>query len=78
MKKHCYCFYFILLSALLVKAQSPDVLTIHNFTKEHANHILGEFVQLLALPNLTKDTVNITTNTAFIMDMMSRRGIQKV
>ena len=78
MKKYCCCFYFILLIAQMGAAQSPDVLTIRNFGKEHANQILGEFVQFLALPNLTKDTVNIKTNTAFIMDMMNKRGIQKV
>ena len=78
MKKYGCYFYFMLLFAQIVTAQSSDVLTTRNFGKEHANHILGEFIQLLALPNLTKDTVNIKTNTAFIMDMMNKRGIQKV
>lgn len=78
MTKHCCCFYFILLIAQIVVAQSPGLLSIRNYGKEHTNGIIGEFVQFLALPNLTKDTVNIQKNTAFIIDMMNKRGIQKV
>ena len=78
MKKHCFFFYFTFFIAQIVVAQSPGLLSIRNYGKEHANGIIGEFVQFLALPNLTKDTVNIQKNTAFIIDMMNKRGIQKV
>ena len=78
MKKHCLFFCLSLVVAQIVMAQAPDLLTIKNYGKEHASQIIEEFVQLLALPNLTKDTANIQKNTAFIMDMMNKRGIQKV
>jgi acetylornithine deacetylase/succinyl-diaminopimelate desuccinylase-like protein len=40
--------------------------------------ILNEYFSLLSLPNIAADSAGIRKNGAFIMDMMTRKGIQKV
>jgi acetylornithine deacetylase/succinyl-diaminopimelate desuccinylase-like protein len=58
--------------------QSTGLQAIRKYSSEQAVNIITEFVNFLAIPNLAKDTVNIQKNTAFIMDMMKKRGIQKI
>ena len=78
MKKYSFIFLLSFFMGPLVSAQSPDVLTIRKYTNQNAGRIIGEFVNFLSIPNLAKDTVNIKKTAAFIMDMMNKRGIQKV
>ena len=40
--------------------------------------MIGEFVKFLAIPNVASDSANIRRNAAFIMEMMKKRGIEKV
>lgn len=61
-----------------VSAQSQDILTIRKFREQNSNAIINEFVNFLSIPNLTKDTEGIQTNTDFIMQMMSKRGLQNI
>ncbi|MEO7989557.1 MAG: M20/M25/M40 family metallo-hydrolase [Chryseolinea sp.] len=78
MKKHLvlllpYCLFIQLLSA-----QSPQTLKVREYTKKNSVTIINEYVEFLSLPNVASDSVGIKRNAAFIMDMMTRRGIQKV
>lgn len=61
-----------------VLAQSPDLQTLRNYGNQHAKNIIQEFVNFLSIPNVASDTVNLQKNTMFIMEMMNKRGIQKV
>jgi acetylornithine deacetylase/succinyl-diaminopimelate desuccinylase-like protein len=72
---------FLLLISISVcraYAQSPGILTIKKYSQQHADDIISEFRSFLSLPNVASDTLNIQKNAAFIMDMMNKRGIQKV
>ena len=78
MKKYSAFFLMSFLITQFVVAQSPDILTIRKYGNQNAGNIINEFVNFLSIPNLAKDTLNIKTTAAFIMDMMNKRGIQKV
>ena len=74
-------FFFSLLIFLIVKsvsAQSPEVLKIKKYGTENAGNFIKEFSKFLYLPNVAADPVGQQKNTDFIMDMMTKRGIQKV
>ena len=74
-------FFFFLLSFLisqLASAQSPEVLKIRKYVSKNAGDITNEFTGLLSLPNVAADPVGQQKTAAFIMAMMTRRGIQKV
>ena len=75
------CIFFFLLSLLitqLVSAQSNEVVTIREYGNKNAESIMSEFNAFLALPNVAADPVGQQMNAAFIMEMMNKRGIQKV
>ena len=59
-------------------AQSPEVLTVRQFTQKHADSIIHEFVQLLALPNIASNPAGLQKNADLIMAMMAKRGIQNI
>ncbi|MGB4398177.1 MAG: M20/M25/M40 family metallo-hydrolase [Daejeonella sp.] len=74
-------FFFFLLSFLIdesVSAQSAEVLTIKKYGSENAGNIIKEFSEFLYLPNVAADPVGQQKNADFIMEMMTKRGIQKV
>ena len=77
--KKCFLFFpSCFLMASCIWAQSPQIAKVKQYVAENRNGIIKEFVSFLSLPNVAKDTVNIQKNAAFIMDMMIKRGIQKV
>lgn len=49
--------------------------TVTSYTRLHQAEILGELRDLLAIPNLASDSVNIRRNAAAVSAMMQRRGI---
>ena len=78
MKKYVFVFvpfYLILFSSA---AQSPQNSAIKDYCNQNQTTIVKEFIDFLSLPNLAKDTINIQRNASFIMEMMNRRGVQKV
>ncbi|WP_230407027.1 M20/M25/M40 family metallo-hydrolase [Pontibacter cellulosilyticus] len=44
--------------------------------KSNDKQLLEEYVQFLAIPNVSTDTVNIRRNADFIVEMMKRKGIE--
>lgn len=75
-----YSFFF-LLSFLIqqsVLAQSAEVLRIKKYETENAGNIIKEFSEFLYLPNVAADPIGLQKNAAFIMEMMTKRGIQNV
>jgi acetylornithine deacetylase/succinyl-diaminopimelate desuccinylase-like protein len=74
-------FFFFLLSFSIngsVSAQSPEVLKIKKYGTENAGNIIKEFFAFLSLPNVASDPIAQQKNADFIMEMMTKRGIQKV
>ncbi len=78
MKKFSAYSLLFLLTAHVILAQSPDILKIRNYGAQNAGRIVQDFRAFLAIPNVARDTVNIRKNAAFIMDMMTKRGIGNV
>ena len=68
---------FLLTSQILfvVRAQTP-VAGVRAYRFAHETEIIGELVDLLSIPNVASDTVNIRRNAAKLIDMMGRRGIE--
>ncbi|PWT73474.1 MAG: peptidase M20 [Bacteroidetes bacterium] len=71
-------FFLSTLMCQFALAQTPEILVIRKFREANANDIVGEFVKLLSIPNVAKDSQNIKKNALFVMDMMNKRGIQNL
>lgn len=78
MRKYFILFLLGFLIDQSVSAQSPEVLTIRKFSIENAGNIINEYSEFLSLPNVAADPAGQQKNTAFIMAMMNKRGIQKI
>lgn len=59
-------------------AQTPQLLKVRKHFETNQHAIINEFVSLLSIPNIVGDSVNIRRNADFIMNAMTKRGIQNV
>jgi len=68
---------FLLTSQMLsiVRAQTP-VAGVRAYRSAHEAEIINELADLLSIPNVASDAVNIRRNAAKLIDLMGRRGIQ--
>jgi acetylornithine deacetylase/succinyl-diaminopimelate desuccinylase-like protein len=48
---------------------------VRNYRENHEHTIIKEFVELLSIPNVSSDRVNIRKNANHIRDMMQNRGV---
>src|SRR2546428_364379 len=77
----CCCRASVIVSVLtsqivfVVRAQTP-VAGVRAYRSAHEAQIIGELVDLLSIPNVASDTVNIRRNAAKLIEMMGRRGIE--
>ncbi|MDP2415033.1 M20/M25/M40 family metallo-hydrolase [Daejeonella sp.] len=78
MKKPSLFFLLSLLISQVVSAQSPGVLSIRKFIQLNADKMISEYSEFLALPNVAANPVDLKRNAAFIMEMMTKRGIRNV
>src|SRR5437870_254815 len=49
--------------------------SVRAYRQTHEVEIINEFVELLSIPNVAADSVNIRRNATAIIEMMKRRGI---
>jgi acetylornithine deacetylase/succinyl-diaminopimelate desuccinylase-like protein len=63
-----------ILLSLLPGKQPLD--QVREYRQSHEHEILGEFFQLLAIPNVSHDKENIRKNAAFIKTQMEKRGLR--
>ncbi len=73
-------FFFFLLSSCISQfgfTQLPQT-AISEYATKHTETIITEFRDFLKLPNVAADPAGQQKTAAFIMDMMNKRGIQKV
>ena len=78
MRKYLLAFILGCVTAQPILAQSPEVLKVRQYSQQHADTIIAEFVQLLSLPNIASNPVGLQKNADFIMAMMAKRGIQNI
>jgi acetylornithine deacetylase/succinyl-diaminopimelate desuccinylase-like protein len=50
--------------------------TVRAYRESHEAEIISELVELLSIPNVASDSINIRRNAERLLEMMSRRGIQ--
>ena len=62
----------------ILPAQTKEVLAVRKQTKQHMATMMSEFIDFLTIPNVAGDSVNISRNAGFVMQMMKKRGIQNV
>ena len=62
-------------AASIVRAQSLAA-SVREYRKAHEAEIIGEFIDLLSIPNVASDSANIRLNARKLLEMMSRRGIE--
>lgn len=68
---------FLLTSQMLfiVRAQGLAA-SIRDYRSAHEAEIIGELVDVLSIPNVASDSINMSRNAAKLSEMMSRRGIK--
>jgi acetylornithine deacetylase/succinyl-diaminopimelate desuccinylase-like protein len=78
MRKYLLAFLLGYVTIQASLAQSPETLRIRQYHQQHADTIIGEFVQLLSLPNIASNPIGLQKNADFIMAMMAKRGISNI
>jgi len=78
MKINLLLFCAILFFTFFGLAQSKDIPAIGKYTTGNSHRIITEYKDLLAIPNIAIDTINLKNTARFIMQMMEQRGIQRV
>ncbi len=58
------------------QARDPVVEKVRAYRAAHELAILGEFRELLAIPNVASDDANIRANAAAIVRLLERRGVR--
>ncbi len=67
---------FVALGALLASVVAvPASAGVRDYRVANEHKILGEFVDLLAIPNVAADTPNIRRNAQALIAMMEKRGL---
>jgi len=51
---------------------------IDRYRRSHEAEILREFRELLAIPNLASDSINIRRNATAVSAMLQRRGVREL
>ncbi len=71
-------FSLILFSGLLsasVIGQSSVLGSVRQYRIDNENKLLSEFVEMLSIPNVASDTVNINRNADYLVELMRRQGL---
>ena len=63
------------LAADSARADDDSLAAVRAYRDEHAAEILASYAELLAIPNVAADLVNIQRNAEFLRDELSRRGV---
>jgi acetylornithine deacetylase/succinyl-diaminopimelate desuccinylase-like protein len=72
-------FLIILFSASLVSAQqllNPTRAQIRAYRQANEHKIVGELIELLSIPNLASDSINIRKNASKLVTMLEQRGVK--
>jgi acetylornithine deacetylase/succinyl-diaminopimelate desuccinylase-like protein len=60
----------------LISFSQTAVQKVNQFVKANEKKLMDEYLQFVSIPNVTRDTLNILRNAAFIKSMMEQRGIK--
>jgi acetylornithine deacetylase/succinyl-diaminopimelate desuccinylase-like protein len=76
MKPFAFVVLIALFSPSLVAQDNPAARAARQWRQQHERAIVDEFVDLLKIPNVSRDRANIQRNAEFIAAMMRKRGIE--
>src|SRR5215475_12659529 len=70
-------FALVLLAGVAVgaEAQNAAARAARSWRSKHERAILGEYLDFLRVPNVSRDSVNVRRNAALVREMMERRGL---
>lgn len=66
----------VLLLSVFFLVPALNAQTVKQYISKNDKQLMEEYIQFLSIPNVSRDTVNIRKNAAFIQKMMKDRGIQ--
>ena len=73
MKKYFIFSFVVFFINKNLAAQTPGT-----YVQQNETGIINEFTAFLSIPNIAADPANLQNNTAFIITMMQKRGIQNI
>jgi acetylornithine deacetylase/succinyl-diaminopimelate desuccinylase-like protein len=76
MKFKLLLLLFLPLAATQLIAQPPSVTAARAYRQAHEHEIIKEFAELLSVPNVASDAVNIRRNAELIARMLGQRGVK--
>ena len=65
-----------MIQTAVLAATGPGIEAARSFRSANEPAILNEFVQLLAIPNVSGDLPSVQRNTEFIVHAFSQRGVK--
>ena len=69
------CNCFLLLASIALGQTNPASVAARTWREGHEQAILDEYFQLLSIPNIAADQVNIRRNADMIVAMLKKRGV---
>jgi acetylornithine deacetylase/succinyl-diaminopimelate desuccinylase-like protein len=66
---------FFLVISFTQAETNPASLAARQWREAHERAIIDEYFQLLSIPNIATDQVNIRRNADMIVDMLKKRGV---
>lgn len=76
--RNLLCFFILLstLSVAMAQSVAETRAQIRAYRQANEHKIVGELTELLAIPNLASDSVNIRRNAAKLVEMLQQRGVR--
>ncbi len=71
-----YAFLVLAFCRFLTAQTNPAATAAKSWRESHEQEILTEFHDLLSIPNIASDSVNIRRNAEFIRAMYEKRGVE--
>ena len=69
-------FYLFIWLILLASLPGLAIDSVREYRKANERRLLQEFIQLLSLPNVASDRVNIRKNADYLLKVMEQSGLK--
>ena len=73
--RHGALLLFMALAGVAAAQSNPAAVAARAWRETHERAILGEFIDLLSLPNLARDNAGIRRNSAAVQALFEKRGV---
>jgi acetylornithine deacetylase/succinyl-diaminopimelate desuccinylase-like protein len=76
MKKYISSLFLFLFITCQIFAQNSVTNAVREYRQSNEHQLLQDFIQLLSIPNVASDTVNIRKNADYLVELMKQRGLK--